>query len=140
MKRLYLCLFLAALCPSLASASGIAYVEGKVLDATTGQPLAGVQVMVKSPSGEATATSGANGFYMLWDAPVGQATLSFSREGFAQSAGVVCLRPGTTNTATISLFDRLGGQSGRAEFAQWRQLSRDLQLDETTNSTWLGPC
>ncbi len=140
MKRLYLCLFLASLCPALASASSMAYVQGKVVDANTGRPIAGVHVSVKSPAGEASAVSGSDGFYMLWDAPIGQATLSFSREGFAQSAGTVCLRPGSTNTATIDLYDRLGGSAGRAEFAQWQQLTRAMQLDQTSNATWLGPC
>jgi hypothetical protein len=140
MKRFLLSLVVAALCPAMAYASSMAYVEGKVVDANTGQPLAGVQVTVQSPSGTSQAVSNAQGFYMLWDTPIGQATLSFSHEGFTQSAGFVCLHPGATNTSTIGLYDNLARDAGRAEFAQWRRLSRYMVLEETTDATWLGAC
>ncbi|HEV3155357.1 MAG TPA: carboxypeptidase regulatory-like domain-containing protein [Candidatus Baltobacteraceae bacterium] len=140
MKRFLLCLFLAALSPAIAAASATAYVEGKVIDASTGKPVQGVHVTVQSPTGTAGAVSDRNGFYMVWDAPIGQATLSFSHDGFMQSAGTVCLHPGATDASTIALYDRLGGESSRAEFQQWRSLSRYLLLEDTTNATWLGPC
>ena len=140
MKRFCLCLVLAALCPAFAAASGTAYVEGTVVDAATGHPIAGVNVTVKGPTGSAQAVSDANGFYMVWDAPIGQATLSFSREGYAQSAGTVCLHPGATATSKIGLYDHLGGALGRADYRQWRELTRNITLLDTTGATWLGPC
>lgn len=140
MKRFYLCLVLAAMCPALAAASSTAYVEGKVIDASSGRPIPGVQITVQSPRGNVSTVSDSNGFYMLWDAPIGQATLSFSHDGFMQSAGTVCLHPGATDTSTIGLFDRLGGPAGRADYEQWKQLSRTIVLEDTTSTTWLGPC
>ncbi|HZT13227.1 MAG TPA: carboxypeptidase regulatory-like domain-containing protein [Candidatus Baltobacteraceae bacterium] len=140
MRRFLLTLLLAAFCPALALATGPAYIEGSVVNAQTGQPLAGVHVTLQGPAGSAAAVTDSRGFYIVWDAPVGQSRLTFSRDGFEQSAGFICLHPGSTNASPIGLHERLDRQSGMDDYAQWRAFQKYATLRETTNETWLGPC
>ena len=67
--------------PSLAAGQGAAVIRGRVTDAATGTPLAGVSVRVEgTPIG---AQTGDDGTYTITGAPAGSRTLSTRRLGYA---------------------------------------------------------
>jgi TonB-linked SusC/RagA family outer membrane protein len=83
LRRVLSFLTLALLaCPALAVAQGTGIIRGRVSDAATGAPLAGVQVRVDGTT--IGAQTGTDGTYTITGAPTGSRSLSARRLGYAQ--------------------------------------------------------
>ncbi len=61
-------------------------IQGTVVDAQTGAPIAGVKVNAASPSQAATATTDSHGFYVFNGLDADTYTLSFQLEGYAETS------------------------------------------------------
>jgi TonB-linked SusC/RagA family outer membrane protein len=77
--------------PSLAVAQGAAVIRGRVTDAATGTPLAGVAVRVEGTT--IGAQTGDDGTYTITGAPAGSRTLSTRRLGYAPQRVAVAVPP-----------------------------------------------
>jgi TonB-linked SusC/RagA family outer membrane protein len=73
--------FALLVCPSPAAGQGAAVIRGRVTDAATGAPLAGVAVRVEGTT--IGAQTGDDGTYTITGAPAGSRTLSTRRLGYA---------------------------------------------------------
>src|SRR5450759_799239 len=76
----FLALVLLA-CPALAVGQGTGIIRGRISDAATGAPLAGVQVRVDGTT--VGAQTGSDGTYTITGAPAGSRVLSTRRLGYA---------------------------------------------------------
>jgi hypothetical protein len=68
--------------PSLAIADDLGGIAGIITDASTGAPIAGVQVQFNSPSQTATATTDAKGHFVVLSLPPDNYTLTLVKEGY----------------------------------------------------------
>lgn len=94
-------LALALLVPTVGFAQGTAGVTGRVVDSTSGQPVAGARVTVVGTT--VGATTDLNGRYSLQGMAGGTITLRAQRIGFAQREREVILLEGATVTADFAL-------------------------------------
>ncbi len=93
LRRFLLCLTLAFVAvPTLAVAQGTATIRGRVTDAATGAPLAGVQIAVEGAA--VTTQSGATGAYTLTGVPSGSRVLTARRIGYAPERVTVTVAAG----------------------------------------------
>ena len=95
--------FLAALLPAAlaAQAPQTGIVRGTVTDATGGQPVASVQILVLGTT--IGTLSGANGEYILPAAPQGAQTIVARRIGYAEARQQVTVVPGQTVEANFAM-------------------------------------
>lgn len=133
-------LLVLAAAPAVATAADTANLHGRVVSATTGAPLSGVDVTYQSTGGVSHVTTDSNGVYEIWGAPIGRAELSFAHDGFLESAGMLCIHGDSMDLPTIRLFDGSTREDARAEYGQWKSFSRSIVLETTTDATWIGPC
>jgi TonB-dependent starch-binding outer membrane protein SusC len=94
-------LLMAVATPVLAQQTG--RVTGRVVNATTNRPLAGVQVFIP-PTGIGNLTD-SDGRYLLLNVPAGQATVTAQLVGYKQGEMVVTVTAGATATANIQLAE-----------------------------------
>jgi len=86
------CTTTEVLVPEATSAALVGSVLGVVTSRSTGLPVTGVAVSAPLAVGEATATTDADGRYLLAGLPAGAThTVRFSRAGFVQMAKAVPL-------------------------------------------------
>lgn len=76
-------------------------VAGTVTSATTGTPINGATVSVLTTA--LTATTGADGTFVINDVPVGSQTIQATAAGFITNSVSVTVTVGSTSTVTISL-------------------------------------
>src|SRR5258708_5178272 len=82
LRRVLILLALVVLaCPALAVAQGTGTIRGRIIDATSGAPLAGVQVRVEGTS--IGAQTGPDGIYTIGGAPAGAHFVSARRVGYS---------------------------------------------------------
>jgi hypothetical protein len=72
--------------PSLAIADDLGGIAGIITDASTGAPIAGVQVQFNSPSQTATATTDAKGHFVVLSLPPDNYTLTLVKQGYDTQA------------------------------------------------------
>jgi hypothetical protein len=99
-----------ALLVSLAAQPATGHIEGRVLEARTGEPLAAVLVKVQS-TGQETLT-GADGAFNLDEVPVGPHTLVISVVGYGLVRHDVLVESGVASAVSIRIAD---GGSGYVE-------------------------
>jgi TonB-dependent SusC/RagA subfamily outer membrane receptor len=96
-------LLLAVTAPSVAAQTG--QVTGRVVNASTGAPLSGAQIVV---AGTAIGTlSNAQGRYLLLNAPAGAQTIEVTRLGYAVTAVDVVVTAGETVVADIRMEEEV---------------------------------
>jgi len=136
MKRL-LALFAFALLLSAGARADVttAIVEGTVTDAKTGKPIADVQVMAVTASGDVTSRTDGKGFYMLWDVPPGPAIIAFQREGFMLEEHLICIYPGLARTVSTHLHEHTG-----QAYVLMSSMLKAPVFEQTTSTHYLGPC
>jgi TonB-linked SusC/RagA family outer membrane protein len=91
--------FLAS--PLTVSAQGTGSIRGRVTDATSNQPLAGVQVSVDGT--RTGAQTGLDGYYVINGAPVGTQALTARRVGYTPSHASVVVGAGASATQNFVL-------------------------------------
>ncbi|MCS4195886.1 TonB-dependent receptor [Salinibacter ruber] len=96
-----LMLFLLGVAPASALAQSGGIVEGRVVDASSGAPLPGANVVVKGTS--IGAATDANGRYELRDVPPGTQRLSVSFVSYQDTSTTVEIDAGETVTVNVEL-------------------------------------
>lgn len=82
-------------------------IRGKIIDASSNEPLAGVIVFVAG-NDQLNASTDANGYYVIENVPVGRQTLQYSYTGYeAQTASQVVVISGKELELNISLKENL---------------------------------
>ena len=76
-------------------------VEGTTVDATTGRPLSGVQVVIVDT--QLGALTGADGRFQIRNVPAGQHTVRAILMGYRADDQVIQVQSGSTVTLTFSL-------------------------------------
>jgi TonB-linked SusC/RagA family outer membrane protein len=96
-------LLLAALgaLSALPAAAQTGHVNGRVVDAASGQPLEGAQVMVVGTT--VRARTGRDGLYNLPSAPIGSQQIRVSIIGFSMQTATLVVQAGITSTVDFSL-------------------------------------
>ena len=87
--------------PTALLAQGVGVVEGTTVDATTGRPLSGVQVVIVDT--QLGALTGADGRFQIRNVPAGQHTVRAVLMGYRADDQVVQVQSGSTATLTFSL-------------------------------------
>ncbi|MDE6792217.1 MAG: DUF2012 domain-containing protein [Muribaculaceae bacterium] len=90
----------------LSEETNVGSIAGSVSDATTGEPVATVNVKIK-PGGQSTVT-GTDGSFSFQDLETGEYTLEISKEGYKNNSSKVNVRPGTATPAHL-LIERIPG-------------------------------
>jgi len=93
-----LLLFLTAL---PLTAQGTGQVSGRIISATTGEPLAGAQILVAGT--QIGTVANPQGRYLILNVPVGTQTLEVTRLGYAASSSQVTVPAGETVIADFEL-------------------------------------
>jgi hypothetical protein len=106
---------------------GAGTLTGTVVDAQTGDPLAGVAIVLDGGGG--AASSGGSGSFTIGSAPTGTYTLSASLEGYATSTGSVTIAADQTTETVIALV-ALSSGSGETIVVvlSWGSSPSDLDL------------
>ena len=118
-RRLLSFLALAVVaCPALAVAQGTGTLRGRVTDATSGSPLAGVQVRVDG-TGVGSQTS-PDGTFVIVGAPAGSHSITARRVGYTPTRAAV-----TIPEAGVATQTKIGFELDEAE-----QQPTDSQSDE----------
>ncbi len=99
---------------------------GEVVNAQTGLPLSGVEVIVVGTQSGATAN--ASGEFTIDPAPEGDWTLSASLAGYVPASVPVTVVAGETTEKSIGLLAIGGGGDGVAVVLSWDSAPRDLDL------------
>ncbi|MGH7447420.1 MAG: carboxypeptidase-like regulatory domain-containing protein, partial [Longimicrobiales bacterium] len=86
---------------SVASAQATGIITGSVIDGSTTQPLAGVQVHIAALN--VGMLTNAEGRYLLLDVPVGQHVVRVQMLGFASASQTVTVTSGSTASVTFTL-------------------------------------
>ncbi|MDE6007637.1 MAG: DUF2012 domain-containing protein [Muribaculaceae bacterium] len=90
----------------LSEETTVGSIAGSVSDATTGEPVATVNVRIK-PGGQSTVT-GTDGSFSFQDLETGEYTLEISKEGYKNNSSKVNVRPGNATPAHL-LIERIPG-------------------------------
>ena len=121
LPRLFAVLLAAALLPLQAVAGTTGGVTGRVVDAETHQPLAGVLVTATSPSQSATSTSDPSGTFRFLSLRPDTYTISFSKSGYdpITQPGVTVVADqiqtyGASMTRTLRTIAHVTAQSANA--------------------------
>lgn len=100
-----LVLLVALLLPlSVLAQDGIGSIAGRVMDATTGEPLPGANVIVEGT--QHGAATGLDGTYRVIDIPVGRYTVTARFVGYETQEAEIVIRPGYTATVHFDLDAR----------------------------------
>ncbi|HZJ01099.1 MAG TPA: SusC/RagA family TonB-linked outer membrane protein [Gemmatimonadaceae bacterium] len=88
-------------CPSLSIAQGTGSIRGRVTDATSGGPLAAVQISIEGT--RAGAQSGSDGNYSINGIPTGPQTLVVRRVGYSLQRIPITVGAGVASVQNIAL-------------------------------------
>ena len=135
MKSFLLLMVCIGLLAAPVSADSTAIIQGTVTDSRTGKPMADVQVIAVSASGDVSSRTDAKGFYMLWDVPPGPAIIAFQREGFMLEEHLLCVYPGMTRTVDTHMHEHTG-----QGYVLMSSLMHSPIFEQTTSTRYLGPC
>jgi TonB-linked SusC/RagA family outer membrane protein len=102
LRRVRILLALAVVaCPALAVAQGTGTLRGRITDATSGSPLAGVQVRVDGTAvGSQTASDGT---FVIVGAPAGSHSITARRVGYSPTRAAVTIPEAGVATQNFSL-------------------------------------
>jgi hypothetical protein len=96
-----LCCVALPLGPALAETAGI--VSGRVTDDKTHAPVAGVQVVAKSPSATYKTTTDANGQYRFLSVLPDNYSVTFVKSGYASYSTIVVVLNGSQQTVNVPI-------------------------------------
>ena len=121
LRRLFV-LVLAALCvvtcSSAALAGTVGVISGKVTDAASGAPIAGVGVTATSPTGHLHSTTDARGFYVLTGLSPDTYTVTFTASGYnsgiEQGVGVFADQVTDLNVSLVKAIKVIGVVQSRS--------------------------
>lgn len=89
------------LCLGVAPAQEVGTINGKVVDTSTGDPIIGVNVIVKDR--QIFAVTDINGSYLLQGVPAGEQVIQFQMMGYAQTESKVVVKPGKNPSVNVVL-------------------------------------
>lgn len=93
----------------LVSAAALGSISGKVTNADDGTPISGATVLVADTN--PSATTDANGDYLISDVITGSHTVTASATGFASSSLAVTVSENLTTTSNFALTPKLAGST-----------------------------